>query len=112
MSFNFMDAVIICSDFGAQENKVCHCFRCFPIYLACSRYPKNVYIKQPFLDTDACQGSPLIRSVKSSAITRSWMPGGGSGVSDTQELILLSGSVPPPLAPLEGRSGRGAAAAG
>ena len=23
----------ICSDFGAQENKVCHCFPCFPIYL-------------------------------------------------------------------------------
>ena len=26
MSFNFMAAVTICSDFGAQENKVCHCF--------------------------------------------------------------------------------------
>ena len=25
-SFNFMAAVIICSDFGAQKNKVCHCF--------------------------------------------------------------------------------------
>ena len=32
-SFNFMAAVIICGDFGAQENKVCHCFYCFPIYL-------------------------------------------------------------------------------
>ena len=32
-SFDFMAAVIICSDFGAQENKVCHCFHCFPIYL-------------------------------------------------------------------------------
>ena len=31
--FNFMEAVTICSDFGAQENKVCHCFHCFPIYL-------------------------------------------------------------------------------
>ena len=30
---NFMTAVTICSDFGAQENKVCHCFDCFPIYL-------------------------------------------------------------------------------
>ena len=29
----FMAAVIICSDFRAQENKVCHCFHCFPIYL-------------------------------------------------------------------------------
>ena len=28
-----MAAVTICSDFGGQENKVCHCFHCFPIYL-------------------------------------------------------------------------------
>ena len=28
-----MAAVTICSDFGAQENKVCHCFLCFRIYL-------------------------------------------------------------------------------
>ena len=25
-----MAAVTICCDFGAQENKVCHCFHCFP----------------------------------------------------------------------------------
>ena len=30
MSFNFMAAITICSDLGAQENKVCHCFHCFP----------------------------------------------------------------------------------
>ena len=30
--FNFMAAVTICSDFGVQENKVSHCFHCFPIY--------------------------------------------------------------------------------
>ena len=29
--FNFMTAVTICSDFGAQENKVCHNFQFFPI---------------------------------------------------------------------------------
>ena len=29
---NIMDAVTICSDFAAQENKVCHCFHCFPIF--------------------------------------------------------------------------------
>ena len=29
-SFNFLAAVTICSDFGAQENRVCHCFHCFP----------------------------------------------------------------------------------
>ena len=27
-----MTAVSICSDFGVQENKVCHCFNCFPFY--------------------------------------------------------------------------------
>ena len=33
MSFNFMAAVTVCSDFGAQENEICHCFYFFPIYL-------------------------------------------------------------------------------
>ena len=33
MSFNFMAAVTIGSDFGAPQNKVCHSFHCFPIYL-------------------------------------------------------------------------------
>ena len=33
LSFNFMAAVTICSDYGAQENKVCHYFHCFPIFL-------------------------------------------------------------------------------
>ena len=30
---NFMAAITICSDFGAQKNNVSHCFHCFPIYL-------------------------------------------------------------------------------
>ena len=30
---NFMAAVTIHRDFEAQEDKVCHCFHCFPIYL-------------------------------------------------------------------------------
>ena len=30
--YNFMAVVTICSDFGAQENEVSHCFHCFPIY--------------------------------------------------------------------------------
>ena len=33
VSFNFMAAVTICSDFGTLKNKVCHCFHCFFIYL-------------------------------------------------------------------------------
>ena len=31
---NFMAVVTIYSDFGAQENKVCHCFHFLPIYLS------------------------------------------------------------------------------
>ena len=30
VSFNFMAAVTVCSDFGPQENKICHCFYFFP----------------------------------------------------------------------------------
>ena len=32
-SFNFMVIVTISSDFGAEENKICHCFHFFSIYL-------------------------------------------------------------------------------
>ena len=28
-----MSAITVHSDFGAQENEVCHCFHCFPFYL-------------------------------------------------------------------------------
>ena len=43
-SFNFMAAIIICSHFGAQKNKVSHCFHCFTIYFPRSdgtRYHSN-----------------------------------------------------------------------
>ena len=36
VSFNFMAAVTVRNDFGAQENKACHCFNCCPIYLPLS----------------------------------------------------------------------------
>src|SRR5574341_695523 len=32
-SLQMVTAATICSDFGVQKNKVCHCFHCFPIYL-------------------------------------------------------------------------------
>ena len=35
-----MAAVTICSDFGVQENKLCHCFHCFSIYLPWSDEPR------------------------------------------------------------------------
>ena len=31
-----MVAITICNDFGAQENKICHCFHLFPFYLPLS----------------------------------------------------------------------------
>ena len=36
---NFMAAVTICSDLGAPQNKVFHCFHCFSIYLPWSDGP-------------------------------------------------------------------------
>ena len=33
VSFSFMAAVTNCSDFGAQENKIHHCFHFIPIHL-------------------------------------------------------------------------------
>ena len=30
---NFMTAVTVCRDFGAQENEICHCFHFFSFYL-------------------------------------------------------------------------------
>ena len=43
VSFNFMAAIIICNDFGAQKNKVCHCFHCFPTYLPWSNGSSQGY---------------------------------------------------------------------
>ena len=42
-SFDFMMVVIIHSDFGAQENKISHCFHCLPIYLPWSDVMILVY---------------------------------------------------------------------
>ena len=44
MSFNFRAAVSICSDFGAQENKICHFFHCFPIYLPWSDVTRSHFL--------------------------------------------------------------------
>ena len=53
-----MASVTICSDFGAPQNKVCHCFHCFPIYLPWSDgtgseswAPKNWHFWNVVLET-------------------------------------------------------------
>ena len=44
-----MAAFTICSGFGAQKNKVWHCFHCFPIFLiltstgSSKKFQKNIY---------------------------------------------------------------------
>ena len=38
-----MAAVTICSDFGAQKNKVWHCFHCFPIYFPWSDGTRSLF---------------------------------------------------------------------
>ena len=35
-SWTIKKAELLNCDVGDQENKVCHCFHCFPIYLPCS----------------------------------------------------------------------------
>ena len=49
--FNFMAVVTICSDFGAQENKVSHCFHFLPIYL-------------PWSDGTRCHGLSFFMNVE------------------------------------------------
>ena len=43
-----MAAITICSDFGAQKNRVWHCFHCFPIYF-------------PWSDGTGCHDSEVLR---------------------------------------------------
>ena len=45
-----MAAVTICSDFGAPQNKVCHRFHCFPIYLPWS--DGTTYDDRSFLNAE------------------------------------------------------------
>ena len=52
--FNCMSAFMICSDSGAQENKICHCFHFPPIYLpwgdgtGCHDLSKGVVLENIF----------------------------------------------------------------
>ena len=42
-----MAAVTICSDFGAQKDKVWHCFHCFPIYFPCRKTSISALLTMP-----------------------------------------------------------------
>ena len=57
MSFNFMAAVTIYSDFGAQENEVWHCFRFIPIKEIC-RMPNSLPTHARRTDVDTAEWVP------------------------------------------------------
>ena len=50
-----MAAVTICSDFGAQENKICHCFHCFHLCSALFFQYLWLITGQEHLSITACQ---------------------------------------------------------
>ena len=61
---NFLAAVSVCSDFGAQENKYCHSFHFPPFYLPWSQFDgecKSISIRK------ICPPSLILREKKSKA---------------------------------------------
>ena len=72
-SFNFMAVVTICSNFGAQENKVCHSLHCFPVYFPwsdgtrCHEFFECWVLSQIF-------HSPLSPSTKGSLVLLRFLP--------------------------------------
>ena len=62
-------AVTIHSDFGAQENKICHCFHFFPIYL-----PWSDGIRCHDLSIECWVLSQLFHSPLSPSSRGSWVP--------------------------------------
>ena len=71
---NFVASVTICSDCGAQENKVCHCFHYFPIYLPWSDETRCYDLS--FLNVDLSQFfySPLSLSSRGSLVPLHVLP--------------------------------------
>ena len=52
MSFNFVTAVTICSDFGAQENEICYCFyMCMCIYVSPNHWAVHLKQRQQYKST-------------------------------------------------------------
>ena len=73
-AFNFMAAVTICSDFGAPQNKVSHCFHCFPIYFPWNDGARCLDLS--FLNVVLSQllHSPLSRSSRGSLVLFYFLP--------------------------------------
>ena len=48
-----MAAITICSDLGAPQNKVCHCFHCFSVYLPSSDGTRDLIVGGSKIMTDS-----------------------------------------------------------
>ena len=65
VSFNFMATITICSDFGAQKNKVRHCFHCLPIYFPWSFGTRcMILVFLLFIKWKQNKTKPSIRKIK------------------------------------------------
>ena len=67
VSFNFMAAFTICSGFGAQENKVCHCFQFLSICHEVMGLDAMIFIFG-MLSLSQLFHSPLSRSSRGSLV--------------------------------------------
>ena len=71
-SFNFIATVTIHSDFGAPQNKVSHCFHCFPISLPWSdgtKYPDLSFLNVAFKPAISLSSFTLKRLFSSSSLS-------------------------------------------
>ena len=71
VSFNFITAVTVHSDFGVQENKICHCFHFFPIYLLWSygtSYHDLSFFNADFQATFSLSSSTFIKRLFSTSL--------------------------------------------
>ena len=65
-----MAAITVCSDFGAQKNKVSHCFHCYPIYLPWSdgtRYHDLSFLMLSFKPSFSLSSFTFIKRLFSSS---------------------------------------------
>ena len=65
-----MAVVTICSDFAAPQNKVCHCFHCFPSYLPWwwDQMPWSVFWMLSFKQTFSLFSFTFIKMLFSSSL--------------------------------------------
>ena len=75
-----MAAVTICSDFGAPQNKISHCFHCFPIYLPWSDaldamiLVSECWVLSPRFHSQESSPAPQFKSINSLVLSLLYGP--------------------------------------